>query len=247
MGKRKTKNSLSLIIEGNRITASKFSKCVNTFFELVNDVAQSVSGKKKAIDFIVSVKPGSIVLCLKPESTNGSDTIVEETIETLRGGIDAISKRSRPPRKFSENAQKKLYVLGNIANLNQEGIDHVKLKFNRAARVLSPSSVSYVDNLLGTAFKAYGTVEGQLDAIDLHGKLTFFVYETVSGNKVKCIFDEDLCNDVISSIRRRVSVYGLIKYKKNGSLNSVDIEKLTVFPDADKLPKFKDIIGLFAE
>ncbi|MEK0338180.1 MAG: hypothetical protein QQN41_12170, partial [Nitrosopumilus sp.] len=58
---------------------------------------------------------------------------------------------------------------------------------------------------------------------------------------------EDVYNDVIASIRKRVSTYGLIKYKKNGSINSVDIEKLTVFPDSDKLPKFKDIIGLYAE
>ena len=247
MGKRKANNSLSLTIEGNRITASKFTKCVNTFFELVNDVAQSVSGKRKAVDLIVSVKPGSIVLCVKPESTNGDVAVVDQTISTLRSGIDAISKRNRPPREFSENAQRKLYELGNIANIKQEEIDHVKLKINRATRDLSPSSVAYVDDLLGTAFKAYGTVDGKLDALDFHGKLTFYVYEDISGNKVKCTFSEDIFNDVIASIRKRVSAYGLIKYKKNGALNSVDIEKLTIFPDSDKLPKFSDIIGLYAE
>lgn len=247
MGKKKSDNSLSLIIEGNRITSYRFSKCVNTFFELLNDVAQSVSGKKRAIDFLVSVKPGSIVLCVKPEATNGSATDVKQTISTLKNGIDAISKRTRPPREFSENAQRKLYELGNVASIKQEDIDHVKLKINRVTRELTPSSVSYVDDLLGTAFKAYGTVDGQLEALDLHGKLTFCVFEDISGNKVKCTFSEDIYNDVIASIRKRVSVYGLIKYKKNGALNSVDIEKLTIFPDADKLPKFKDIIGLYAE
>lgn len=247
MGKRKPNNSLSLTIEGNRITAARFTKCVNTFFDLVNDVARCVSGKKKAIDFIVSAKSGSIVLCVKPESTNGSDVVVEQTVLTLRNGIDAISKRSKPPKEFSENAQRKLYELGNIASIKQEGIDHIKLKINRATRELSPSSVSYVDDLLGTAFKAYGTIDGQLEALDLHGKLTFYIYDDLSGNKVKCTFGEDVYNDVIASIRKRVSTYGLIKYKKNGSINSVDIEKLTVFPDSDKLPKFKDIIGLYAE
>jgi len=247
MGKRKTNNSLSLKIEGNRITANKFTKCVNTFFELVNDVAQSVSGGKKAVDWIVSVKPGSIVLSLKPDATNGDIGVVDRTVSTLKNGIDAISRRCRPPKEFSVNAQRKLYELGKIENKKQNEIDHVKLQINRAVRELSPSSVAFVDDLLGTSFKAYGTIDGDLEALDLHGKLTFYIYEDLSGNKVKCIFGEDVYNDVISSIRKRVSVYGLIKYKKNGLINSVDIEKITVFPDSDKLPKFSDIIGLYAE
>ena len=111
-------------------------------------------------------------------------------------------------------------------------------------QTISPVSVAYVDELLGTPAKAYGTIEGKLFALNTKGRLTFSIAETLTGKDVKCYFSDDIFDEVIRAIRRRVSAYGLIRYRKNGQPVSVEIEKLTVFPDQSDLPQFRDIIGL---
>jgi len=57
----------------------------------------------------------------------------------------------------------------------------------------------------------------------------------------------EIYNEVIAAIGKRISAYGSIRYRKNGQPASVEIEKLTVFPDQSELPQFEDVIGLLED
>lgn len=240
------KNKIKFVIDGPRITADKFTHCVKTFFELIDDVAADVIGKKKPIEWLISVEKGSISLCATAEAVDVPAKDIANTIQAIDKGIKSISNRRRRPPHFSDNALKKLYSLGNLVGLGDEGVEHLRIQTNGEPYEISPSSVAYVDELLQTPTKAYGTIDGFLMALELRGRLNFEIDETLTRKKVKCFFGDNVYNDVIKSLRRRVSAYGLISYKKGGIPKNIDIEKLTPFPEDDKLPKFKDIIGLYA-
>ncbi len=238
-------NTIIFEIDGPRITAEIFTRGTRTFFKLIEDVALDVTGKK-AIDWIISVKPGSITLCATPESSEVSPELVNETIDAIGNGIESISKSERPPH-FSDNALENLFYLGDLVGLGDQGINKIRIKTNGKQNELSPHSVAYIDEILGSASKAYGTIEGKLLGIDLHGKWDFTIYDEVTNKPIKSYFDEEMYDEVITGIKKRVSAYGLIQYKKNGEPSRVEVEKFRIFPEDNELPKFKDIIGLFAE
>jgi hypothetical protein len=241
------KNTVTLEINGPEITADVFGRSVRLFFDLINDVAVDVAGKPKAIQWMISVEEGSIGLCATARSANGSPQLAGKTVGAIRSGIEAIGQRKRRPAHFSDNALTKLFELGNIPGLGDQGIERIGLKINQERCELSPASVAYADELLGTRTSAYGTVEGDLLALNVKGRLRFSVYETLTGREVKCFFGDEIYNEVIAAIKKRVSAYGLIRYRKNGQPASLEIEKLTVFPEQSELPQFEDIVGLLKD
>ena len=243
--KNKSQNRIIFKIDGDKITSEKFSHSVRTFFEIIEDVAANFTGKRKAVEWIISVKPGSIGLCATAEPINIPESEVIKTIDTIGKGIEAISKREKPPEYFTDNVLEKLYHLGNIVGLGDKGISQITIQTNGSPNEISPSSVSFVSELLKTPNMAYGTIEGHLDALELKGKINFGIDEILTGKRVKCFFGDEIYNDVIKSLKRRVSAYGLIRYQRGGIPKSVEIKNLNVFPDKSELPQFKDIIGLF--
>ncbi len=240
-------NTIIFEIEGPRITAEKFTHGIRTFFKLIEDVALDVTGKRKAIDWIVSVKPGSITLCATPESSIVPPELVNETINAIGNGIESISQKEVRPPHFSDNALEDLFDLGNMAGLGDQGIDKISIKTGNKPSELSPHTVAYVDKILGVSSKAYGTIDGKLLAINLHGTWIFSIYDEVTNKEIKCRFGEEMYDEIIAGMKKRVSVYGLIKYRRNGEPANVEIESFRIFPEESELPKFKDIIGLFSE
>ena len=247
MAKRKnTKNTVELHIDGPEITADKFSRCVKTFFGLINDVAADVSGKRSCIKWVVSVKSGSIGLCATALSINGNAQIVRKTIVAIRSGIRRINQGKSKPKHFSNTALENLHELGAVVGLDEHEIKSIRIGIENSWNDISPSIVSYVEELLKTPTKSYGTIEGRLVALELSGRLHFGINETLTGKRIHCFFGENIYNDVIKALKQRVAAYGLIRYRKNGEPKNIEIEKIRVFQEDSKLPKFRDILGLYA-
>lgn len=243
---KKTHNTVTLEIDG-KVTAEKFSNSFRTFFDIIEEVATNVTGKSNAIKWIISVKSGSIGLCATAEPIHATKREATKAVNSIERGIVAISQRKRPPQYFTDTVLEKLYHLGNIVGFGDRGISQMSIRTNGKSNELSPASVAFVSDILKTPTMAYGTVEGKLLAINVKGKLKFSIFEILSGREVRCFFEDDLYRDVISAIRKRVAVYGLIRYHKGGTPARVEIQSLKVFSEQSELPQFKDIIGLLKE
>ena len=141
--KQNTPNTIIFEIDGPRITAEKFTHGIRTFFKLIEDVALNVTGKKKAIEWMVTVKPGSITLCATPESTGIAPELVTETIDAVSDGIESISQEKKRPTHFSDNALEDLFDLGNLAGLGNQGINKIRIKTSNKQSELSAYTVAY--------------------------------------------------------------------------------------------------------
>ena len=54
-----------------------------------------------------------------------------------------------------------------------------------------------VNKILGVSSKAYGTIDGRLLIIDLHGRWKFSIYDEVTNKEIKCHFDEEMYAEVM--------------------------------------------------
>ncbi len=241
MGENK---NITFTIKGNRITKDEFSQSIRKFFSIIEDVASNVSGKSKAIEWVISVEPGSIKLQAKPESIYGSPQDAAKTLDVLNNGFEAIWTGTKRPKYFSDNSLNNIFELGNIVGLGDKDINF-DIGIGKNIKKISSKNVAYIEEILATESEAYGTIEGELLALKIRGRLNFSIWDTLTGKEVKCFFRDELFDDVISSIRKRVAVSGLIHYNKVGRPLKIDIERIRQFPDDSELPKFKDIIGLF--
>lgn len=241
----KTQNTVELHITGPNVTAEQFSRCVKNFFNMLNDVAAGISGKRHGVKWTISVKDESIGICATPHSVNGNPRVAGLTTRAIRSGLNAIVKRKKKVTHFSQVGLESLYELGSTIGLGEEGINSIRIRVGRTWNDISPSTVAHVDELLKAPIRAHGSIEGQMLALELSGRLRFGIDEVLTGKRIHCFFPESIYNDVIKALKQRVAAYGIISYQKNGEPKNIEIEHIKVFPSDDTLPQFEDIVGLY--
>ena len=77
---------------------------------------------------------------------------------------------------------------------------------------------SMVDFILRGGATALGSVEGRLEAINVHGTRTFTVWDRVTGADVRCTFPKDSSwtARIKSLVECRVLVVGTVHYLRDG-------------------------------
>ena len=95
------------------------------------------------------------------------------------------------------------------------------------------------------AYWDFGTVEGYLSAIqDSSGKLELRVRDPLWDGQIKCFVTEQLLPQAMDNFRRRVEVGGEVRYRANGSPESIRATSLEALPDDADLPTAAEVRGL---
>lgn len=94
--------------------------------------------------------------------------------------------------------------------------------------------------------KSWGSVEGYLQMITVRDKYRFNLYEVLSDDRIECVFDPDLLEEVKESLNHRIVVYGII-HKQGDIIKQVVVERIHRRPDSKDLPGFAEIRGIFAD
>lgn len=96
-----------------------------------------------------------------------------------------------------------------------------------------------IDEFFGPVVESYGSIEGRLEGVFVHGTRRFFVYESLTNRQVRCDFTDDVSiREVLDAFERRVAVTGLLRTRaKTGEHVSVKAQSFKVFrPDAELTP-----------
>lgn len=97
---------------------------------------------------------------------------------------------------------------------------------------VSPKTSDNLKKLLPIRRTAVGTVEGKLEAINLHGQARFVVYHAVTKKAITCLFDpERFMGEVISAIGKRVLVFGELHKNIVGDTLRVTMGQLKIVED----------------
>lgn len=217
--------------EAESVSLNLFEKSLHDIHRLVKDVDYSVTKESGARRWIIShLHSSSPTISLRPVLDN------DETISALVDGLDTIKIGGiEPPPHFSED------VLDDLLQMRRlfKGKDKVRLlefSLNGHKAIIQPDTAGKVDRILRSGYTNIGSLEGSLDAVNLHNNPTFTIWDRVTRAPVRCHFPKnDIWKRKIKTLlEKRVSVSGEINYFGNGMPRSVtnimQIEDVTPEP-----------------
>lgn len=105
--------------------------------------------------------------------------------------------------------------------------------------------MAIVDRLTQEAPPRKGTIEGRLEAVDVHGRNKFSVWDRLTGDRVECIAGENISvDDLGEALGKRVAVRGRIRSTLAGTKRKIDVQEIRVFPAEEDLPSADDVRGI---
>jgi hypothetical protein len=245
MEKAKKYRTISLRIKGEKITADKLRSSIGAFYALIDEIASEVSGQRKPIKWIVSVRKGSINLINEPEIVRDlSPKVTDEIFASIKRGIPSLEKNAIRPAHFSDRALEYLQDLASIPKERTNGLEAISIKVETKSYKITPHVIANVDSILGVYSKSFGSIEGRLSTLSERGSLKFIVYDSLTDKPIRCDITEELFIEATKAIRNRVYVYGLISYDKNGIPKSIRVQELKTFRDRIELPSAFDVCGI---
>lgn len=241
---RQEGNELVLELDGPRLTEKKFMSALKAFFSILNDVADTASGEKKAVTWIVSVHRGSQLVKAKGTSKKVSSEKIVEICGAINEGLASLNERAKRPRFFSDSSLKQASGLAHIIDIDGKGVERVGIGRNGSFSRLSHKVVAHVEELIGVEQPSIGTIDGRLEVVSARGGFHFSVYDGLTDKRVKCEVGQDKLEAILSAFNHRVTVTGLIRYRRDGLPKSIEVEDFEVIPPDNELPSHLDVKGI---
>ncbi|MCL5736953.1 MAG: hypothetical protein M1274_15515 [Actinobacteria bacterium] len=235
-------SDLVLDIQGSDLTPEKFLTGVTAFFGLVRSVNQ-VTTVGQLVRWTVEVREGSTLVALKPQPGYAAAD-VEAISRTVAAGVETLETGQPIPENFPEPAVRHLRKLGGIVGRTTKDDTRVRVWIKHEPRPVSLKTVAHAADILGMHYEDYGSVEGKLQALSERGGLRFVVYEPLWDKAVYCRIGPELLQRALGAFGRRVEVYGVVQYRKDGLPVSVQVEELVEFPPEDQLPDHQSLRGI---
>ncbi len=126
-----------------------------------------------------------------------------------------------------------------------KSIGHLNLVSDGKELVINSEHRIDFENSIEGDYSAVGTIDGMLDAVNIHGKKnTLTVYPNIGKNKITCEFDSAYLDKIKELIGFYVEVRGEMKYRWRdkypyaGSVGEIEAIR------EDNLPSFSDLYGM---
>lgn len=242
------------------LSALDFNKAVSGVVSTLNQFDAGISMKSRGILnwFVTDLRSnGSFSINftshLKPIQAKYRvpDNITNRVTDQFLTGFDEIETKCETPPYLSEAG---LERVGEFASLLERG-DVSKFSFETKSRKVevTEQTSKNVRSLLPANRKAFGSIEGRLEGINVHKNFKGLLYHAITNKVVTCIFDESQLEDLKKALSKRVIVTGdLLKNIKgdtiriiNPNLEIVEGTKRfslpslgTLKPDLSKAPSF---------
>ncbi|MFO1488333.1 MAG: hypothetical protein U1F65_07635 [Verrucomicrobiota bacterium] len=163
--------------------------------------------------------------------------------ETLEIGIEAILNEKEIPRTVNAPVLKYLREfcgpIGNTVHVN-------RIAVNGHSVVLDSRFKANLANI-STQDKVHRGMEikGKIEAANIHAKSrTFFFLYPTRGDKVRCLFSEDLRDQVVDCFGRFVRIHGDFKYAwRENHPYEVKVREIENLPDRSELPDIRKLFG----
>ena len=112
---------------------------------------------------------------------------------------------------------------------------------------ITPTVVQIAEKILARS-NTVGAIEGRMDAVNIHGRHRFTIYDAVTGTGTVCHFRHEMLNDVIQAIGKKVLVAGKLRRDFDGKPR--DIREITEFRQLgrpDDSPSVLSLEGVYSD
>lgn len=222
-----------------------------TFLNLLREVSKSVAGTvDDPVDWVVdrvSESSADYALIPKPLVQTVRPQDLHVMVEAVPNGLRALKSGAERPRYFTERALELTTVLTRVLPASAPAIR----TRNGAGEVeITQAAATHARRILDQPYVSeFGTVEGRLETVNVHGRREFVIYDEVTGARIECKFGHRVATETIgAAIERRVAVTGEIRSREWGEIISVVVARdgFEVIPTDDELPTTEDVLGILA-
>jgi hypothetical protein len=238
-------NEFELKLDAEEVSLSQLVSASSIFAALLREVSREYTGAERAVKWVVRVEPGSVKLPVRgrPTSDKVAAAAVPEIVAAIVGGLKTLSERPARPPFFNDQALREAKALANLTNDDLPGI---AVKNGTVGMETSKQLMTHVDEVLGAGRESIGTIEGKLEALNIHEKpQRFGIFDLLTDQRVDCYFGANVdLEQVLRGVGRRVAVSGIIKTRGTGERFSIDVRGLRVFPAEAELPSPDDVRGI---
>jgi len=167
---------------------------------------------------------------------------VPQIVRAVTTGLATVETTAERPAYFTDRA---LELSQDIAERSTD-MGPIRVVNGALATTLTRQGVAqHVTDLLGAKYTDYGSVEGRLEGVIVHGDRYFNVYDDLTGQRIRCYFATRLeVREVADALEKRVAVYGQINYRASGDVATVLAEALEVFGDPSELRSADEVRGI---
>ena len=184
---------------------------------LLRDVDHSIYGQRVSAEWkIRSIRSSAPTITLTPAR---ADTAA---VETVGEGIRLITLGTdQPPSHFTEPAIEKLKKMRRLFR-GRDRADSISVSVNGEKVAGIESDIAQkADRILSGGYRSLGSLQGRLEAINIHNSSSATIWERVSGAPVRWKFPREETGRVKSLLDRSVLISGEILYFANGSPRSI--------------------------
>lgn len=249
-GKDQSQATLTLHMEGlagdgGDLKFGVFIDKLDSLKSALHEIDRSLNGiDKRTVDFFVSdlthCSPAAVTVKATPiDGGIGHQLAIFNYFSTVVSGLTTNSL---------EPVNANYYLLEKVAELCSGYGD----RFSRMWLSQNQNTVAVFDertranvlSILGKTIYSLGAVKGKLERYNSHGDVKYFYLYPMLGDKVKCVFDEDLLADAATAVEKNVTVTGRLKYHERQFFPyEVIVEKITINPDDGDLPTMSSMLG----
>ena len=165
----------------------------------------------------------------------------QETVNAIAQGIRSVTLGTdQPPEYFTEEVLEDLRRMRRLFRGKDKARSIIVSVNNEQAATIQEDISDKASRILRSGYSNLGSLEGRLEAINVHGAPTFTIWERVSRAPVRCSFPDQSSwlENVKELFGRRVTVRGYIRYFLNGIPRTVtdiaDIQDSTPDPSLPK-------------
>ena len=248
MDGRGNEQRLGFSLSGEAVSVESFIAVAEKLTDLLRELETSMTGGRALEWHIADLRTGSAHLAMRPhtEAPRGVES-APPIIAAALDGLAVVEDTAERPPHFSDRALRDAKSLVNAAkrhegSLSVFGGDGAELRQVPVSQRLA----AHVDELLGAASVAFGSLEGRLEALTVHGAIEFSIYDSITNRRIPCGCNRKTLDAAMQHFEKRVSVSGEIRFNARGEATSIKVDEVRPL-GTGPLPQAKDIRGLFAD
>lgn len=168
-------------------------------------------------------------------------TIGKQLVRTASQGLAGIEAGTSLPRGFTDSAIDATRKLLKTA-ANEGAVVAFESPFAHKTK-LTEKAVEHIEEISAKArlYVDYSTIEGRLEVVSVHEHNSFFVWETLTNNRIECLVSDDHMKDAPNLLGKRVAITGRVSYR-NHIPKTIAVEgQIRVLRSAAELPQPSDI------
>ncbi len=182
-------------------------------------------------------------ITLEPKAQPQKPDYREKTLTVFREALSAIDSEKLTKIKVDDDL---LVSFRELSRPLERKLGGASISVDDHKFEMSFDYVRRIDKALAACESCYGSIEGMLEKINVHGDAnSFTIYPPVGPTRVACKFGPSIKEQAISAVGRRVSVCGRMLYRRDAPFpHEIEVDSLDIFGSIEELPNLNDLRGI---